>query len=112
MTLASLGWGVWWLYAFLVYFVPECAPSSRAVQWFGVAFALPGFLIALWTIRARLSWIVVTLVPLCANGSLLAMPIVMKALRVIREERSARPADLPAGPREAAFERDGSVAPR
>lgn len=88
MTFASLGWGAWWMLVFLTRVAPEHAPSSRVVQWIGVAFAVPGFLVALWTIRAKLAWIVVTLVPLAANGSLLAMPLVMKTLRVIREERA------------------------
>ena len=88
MTFASLGWAAWWLFAFLKHFAPEHAPSSYTVQWIGVGFAVPGFLIALWTIRARLAWIVVTLVPLGANASLLSMPLVMKTLRVIREEQA------------------------
>ena len=88
MTFASLGWAAWWLFAFLKHFAPEHAPSSNTIQWIGVAFAVPGFLVALWTIRAKLAWIVVTLVPLGANASLLSMPLVMKTLRVIREEQA------------------------
>jgi hypothetical protein len=89
MTLASLGWAAWWCFAFLKHFAPEHAPSSYTVQWIGCGFALPGFLVALWTIRAKLAWIVVTLVPLGANASLLTMPLVTKTLRVIREEQRA-----------------------
>lgn len=92
MTLASLGWAAWWSFAFLKHFAPEHAPSSHTVQWIGVGFAAPGFLVALWTIRARLAWIVVTLVPLLANASLLSMPLVMKTLRIIREEHAQRDA--------------------
>lgn len=88
MTFASFGWAAWWLLAFLKHFAPDHAPSSTTVQWVGVGFAAPGFLIGLWTIRARLSWIVVTLVPLLANASLLSMPLVMKTLRLIREEHA------------------------
>lgn len=90
MAFATLGWGAWWCFAFLTHFLPDHAPRSTTVQWIGVGFAVPGFLIALWTIRARLAWIVVTLFPLLANASLLAMPIVMKTLRIIREEQSSR----------------------
>lgn len=90
MAFATLGWGAWWCFAFLTHFLPDHAPRSSTVQWIGVGFAVPGFLIALWTIRARLAWIVVTLFPLLANASLLAMPIVMKTLRIIREEQSSR----------------------
>lgn len=92
MTFASLGWAAWWVFAFMKHFLPEHAPTSSTVQWIGVGFAAPGFLIALWTIRARLAWIVVTLVPLLANASLLSMPLVMKTLRVIREEHVLRDA--------------------
>lgn len=92
MTFASLGWAAWWSFAFLKHFVPEHAPSSHTIQWIGVGFAAPGFLVALWTIRARLAWIVVTLVPLLANASLLSMPLVMKTLRIIREEHVQRDA--------------------
>jgi hypothetical protein len=88
MTFASLGWGAWWIFLFLTRVAPEHAPTSGVIQWIGVAFALPGFAIAVWTVRAKLAWIVVTLVPLCANGSLLAMPLVMKTIRVIRAERA------------------------
>lgn len=89
MTFASLGWAAWWCLLFLKHFAPDHAPSTDLVQWIGVGFALPGFLIALWTIRAKLAWIVVTLVPLLANASLLSMPLVTKTLRVIREEQRA-----------------------
>lgn len=89
MTFASLGWAAWWCLLFLKHFLPDHAPSTDTVQWIGVGFALPGFLVALWTIRAKLAWIVVTLVPLCANASLLSMPLVTKTLRVIREEQRA-----------------------
>lgn len=95
MAFASLGWAAWWVFAFLKHFAPDHAPTSQTIQWIGVAFAVPGFLVALWTIRARLAWILITLFPLCANASLLSMPIVMKTLRIIREEH-AQPA--PAAP--------------
>lgn len=85
MCLASLGWGVWWLEVFLARFAPEHAPSLRTTALVGGAFALPGLLVAIWTIRAKAAWILITLVPLLANLSLLALPLLIKTLRVIRE---------------------------
>jgi hypothetical protein len=85
MVLASLGWGVWWIEVFLARVAPEHAPSLRATALAGGAFALPGLLVAVWTLRAKAAWILITLVPLCANLSLIALPILIKTLRVIRE---------------------------
>jgi len=85
MILASLGWGVWWIEVFLTRFAPEHAPSLHTTALVGGAFALPGLLVAVWTIRAKAAWILITLVPLCANLSLLALPVLIKTLRVIRE---------------------------
>jgi hypothetical protein len=85
MVLASLGWGVWWIEVCLARFAPEYAPSLRTTALVGGAFALPGLLVAIWTIRAKAAWILITLVPLLANLSLIALPLLIKTLRVIRE---------------------------
>ena len=85
MTLASFGWGAWWVAVILTRFAPEVAPGLRTTCIISSAFAAAGFLAALWTIRARLVWILMTLVPLLANGSLLLVPIAIKAVRVIRD---------------------------
>jgi hypothetical protein len=37
-------------------------------------FALPGFLLGLLTLRARRGWFLLALVPLFANGMLVALP--------------------------------------
>jgi hypothetical protein len=89
MTLASLGWGAWWTTAFLMRFAPAHAPSVETAITISCIFATAGFLVALWTIRARLSWILITLVPLCANASLLVLPFALHAVRVIRAEPSS-----------------------
>ena len=85
MSLASLGWGCWWIFAFLTHFAPEYAPSVRVVSWVSCGFAAVGLLAGVWTVRAKLAWLLFTLIPLTANGSLLLMPAVMKTLKVIRE---------------------------
>lgn len=111
MAFATLGWGAWWCLVFLTHFFPEHAPRTTTVQWIGVGFAVPGFLIALWTIRARLAWILVTLFPLLANASLLAMPVVMKTLRVIREEHGWAPQPARVEPGELAPRSHASIEP-
>ena len=85
MTLASLGWGAWWVTVILTRFAPEVAPGLRTTSIVSCSFAAAGFLVALWTVRARLAWLLVTLVPLLANASLLLVPIAIKAIRVIRD---------------------------
>ena len=85
MCLASLGWGAWWIAILLLRFAPEHAPALRTTALVGGAFALPGLLVAVWTIRAKAAWILITLVPLLANLSLLALPVLIKTLRVIRD---------------------------
>ena len=85
MSLASLGWGVWWIEVFLARFAPDYAPSLRTTALLGGACALPGLLVAIWTLRAKAAWILITLVPLLANLSLIVLPIMIRTLRVIRE---------------------------
>ena len=89
MIAASLGWGVWWIEVVLTRFRPESAPSLGVVSWVAGAFALVGFLAALWTIRAKAAWILITLVPLLANTSLLAMPWITKKLHWMRTETAS-----------------------
>jgi len=74
MTLASLGWGCWWTVLFLRRFVPALDPGNVVPGTLATAFAVVGFLLAIVTVRARRSWLLLTLVPLGANGSLLVMP--------------------------------------
>lgn len=99
MSLASLGWGCWWVFAFLTHFAPGWAPSVGVVSWVSCGFAAIGLLAAIWTVRAKLAWLLLALIPLGANGSLLMMPVVMKTLRVIHDGEAR------------GVERGGDVAP-
>ncbi|MAB79013.1 MAG: hypothetical protein CMJ89_06620 [Planctomycetes bacterium] len=74
MTLASLGWGTWWVMLFLHRFAPSLEPGLTAPNAISTLFAIPGLLLALATLRARRSWIAFALVPLFANASLLLVP--------------------------------------
>ncbi len=88
MCMASLGWGIWWISLLLVRFAPAFAPDFRASCWIAGCFAAVGFLAALWGFRAKLDWILFLLVPLFANASLLAVPWVVKSLRIVEVGRA------------------------
>ena len=99
MSLATLGWGAWWTKLFLMRFAPSIAPSLATTNAVACVFAGAGFLVALWAVRAKLAWLLVTAVPLFANGSLLCMPMVVEVARAIRaQERGARDAGVAPGP--------------
>jgi hypothetical protein len=83
MCMASLGWAIWWTSLLLVRFAPSFAPDFRATCWIAGFFAFVGFLAALWCFRAKLAWILFMIVPVFANGSLLAVPWVVKSLRLV-----------------------------
>jgi len=80
ICLASLGWGTWWVAAFLSRFAPDLAPGFALTSWIAGVFASLGLLVALFTIRARRIWLLFTLVLLLANASLLLVPLVARSL--------------------------------
>lgn len=89
MTLASLGWGVWWFALVLRELAPRFAPSLATIFGVSCSFAALGFLCGLVTLRARLAWALITCVPLFANASLLVLPLVVHhALGVVDEVAS------------------------
>lgn len=97
MCLASVGWSAFWVAAVWIRFAPESAPSFTAVSWFSSVFAAFGLLAALFTVRAKLAWLLFTAVPLFANTSLLLVPLVVQTLRVTRTsgwQPSSAPAAL------------------
>ena len=74
MTLATLGWAVWWAALLLRRFWPDQAPGLVVTEWTAGAFAVPGFLLAFLSLRAQKSWFFFACVALFANGSLFLMP--------------------------------------
>ncbi|HIG11887.1 MAG TPA: hypothetical protein EYQ59_09570 [Planctomycetes bacterium] len=74
MTLASLGWGTVWLTLVLMKLAPGWAPGVELAEWIASGFALAGLCCGFFTLRAKLAWILITLVPLGANASLLVLP--------------------------------------
>ena len=83
MVLATAGWSVWWLTIVLARMWPEMAPSPLVAAWVSFAFALAGFFLAVFTIRARLVWVLLATVPLFANGSMLVLPWIAQDLALI-----------------------------
>lgn len=76
MTLASAGWGVWWIVLFLHRFA-EIDPDVRVPGAISTVFAVLGLLVALVTIRAQRSWILFASIPVVANASLLFVPMLV-----------------------------------
>jgi len=74
MTLATLGWGCWWLALALKKLAPEIAPSFATTATAASVFAVAGLALALLSVRARRSWLLFTAVALFANASLLFLP--------------------------------------
>jgi hypothetical protein len=81
MCMATLGWAVWWVTLVVAHFSSGDATDLRLSSWLAGAFAAIGFAAAIWGIRAKLAWILFMLIPMFANASLLAMPLVLKSMR-------------------------------
>ena len=77
MTLATLGWGVWWVSVLLHKFVPGLSPGLGATYVVTCALAGVGFCLACFTVRARLIWVLLAGVPMFANGTLLLLPVLL-----------------------------------
>lgn len=81
MTLASLGWGTWWVLLFLHRFRPGWVPEEPSVPAvISTTFAIAGLLVALFTLRAQRSWLYFVMIPLMANTSLLFVPLLASEL--------------------------------
>lgn len=77
MTMASLGWGAWWLALLLRAVAPSVAPGVWPTMWVSCACAAVGFAWGLVTLRAKLAWVALAAIPLCANASLLLLPVIL-----------------------------------
>lgn len=74
MTLASLGWGTWWIVLLLHRLAPGAVPPQALVTALSIGFAVPGLLVAILTLRARRSWLLFVAIPMLANAALLVLP--------------------------------------
>lgn len=77
MTLATVGWSVIWTSLVLTRWAPSWAPAPETSYGTAGAVAAVGLFFALFSIRAQLSWILICVAPLFANGSLLALRAVV-----------------------------------
>ena len=73
MTLASLGWGTWWV-LLLLRRVLDVTPGLTAPSVVSSVFAVAGLGVAIWSLRARRSWLLFVMIPFLANLGLLFMP--------------------------------------
>jgi hypothetical protein len=74
MTLASLGWGCWWLALLLRRVAPGFAPGFLLTGWAAGVLAALGLLAALLTVRATKAWLLFSAVAIFANAALLFLP--------------------------------------
>lgn len=77
ISLATVGWGVWWSGFLLWRLAPEFAPPAWAVHGLSGLLAAAGLLAALASVRSSLAWLLLTALPLGANLSLLSMPLLL-----------------------------------
>lgn len=81
MTLATCAMGVWGLTVVMMRLAPDETPSFAVVFVLAALFAVPGFLLGVLTVRAKKAWLMLALVPLCANGMALVLPYLVHRLR-------------------------------
>ena len=77
MILATAGWGTWWLSLLALRFAPEIFPGETLVYSVTCTLAAIGTFLAIFSIRARLIWVLLAAVPICSNVSLLLMPTIL-----------------------------------
>jgi hypothetical protein len=80
MTLATLGWGVIWVALCLKRWAPEWSPGPEVAFGTASAFAIVGLGFGLFSLRAKLAWILITAAPIFANTSLLCLRLVVPGL--------------------------------
>lgn len=90
MILATVGWGLWWIVLGLHRFAPAWSPGLGPTYVVTVALASVGLFLGVFTVRARLIWVLLAGVPIVANGTLLLLPLVIDepVLEALRESDS------------------------
>jgi hypothetical protein len=77
MILATVGWGLWWMALGLHRFLPSFFPGLMPIYLVTCALAAVGLFLAIFTVRARLIWVLLAGVPAISNGTLLLLPLVV-----------------------------------
>lgn len=80
MILATCGWGVWWLALVSFKLIEGWRYDSSVPSIVAGAFAVPGLVLALLSLRGRRAWLLLALVPVFSNASLLVFPTVLDSL--------------------------------
>lgn len=80
MTFATLGWAVIWIALCLKRWAPGWAPAAEMSFAVASAFAVVGLGFGLFSLRAKLAWILITAAPIFANSSLLCLRLVVPGL--------------------------------
>lgn len=81
MTLATAGMGIWAATVVWMILDRPSAPSLETAFWISGLFSLPGWILALLTLRAKRSWLFFALVPVALNTMLLVVPWLLIFLR-------------------------------
>jgi len=81
MTLATLAMSVWGIEVVWLKLDRPTAPNPSSAFLVSSLFAVPGFVLGVLTLRARLAWLLFAMVPLFANGMLLFLPWIVLRLR-------------------------------
>lgn len=100
MGLATAGWAVIWISLVLNRWAPGWAPPASLSYGLAGSIALLGLLLAIFTVRAQLTWLLFCAAPVFANASLLALRPVVPWLLEPHEAASTElaPSEEP-GPR-------------
>lgn len=87
MVLATCGWSLWWLALAAHRYAPALFPGLLPVYVLTGVMAAVGLFLAVFTVRARLIWVLLAGVPIAANGALLMLPAVVDeaALELFRQ---------------------------
>lgn len=81
MTLASVGWGCWWV-AFFLRRIAGVELSVALVGSIADVFAIVGLVLAFLTIRSKRTWLLFAFVAMMANGALLFVPWMLEGLEL------------------------------
>ncbi|MEX1025725.1 MAG: hypothetical protein WD226_11685 [Planctomycetota bacterium] len=74
MMLASIAWGVWWVFFFVLRLDHDAIVVLPWVRAGSFGLASLGLLVALFSLRATRTWFVFVLFPILANASLFFVP--------------------------------------
>lgn len=74
MMVASVAWGVWWVFFFVLRLDHDAMVAWPYVQWTTFVLGTLGLAVALFSLRARRTWILFVAFPILANASLFFVP--------------------------------------